>query len=380
MPAVFALSTHLPYACRHSGDCCEQGWDIPIDEGRAAALGTAIREGRLVPAGLAGPRSTETSWMIPATALPGGEVGVLGRTLAGACVFRDLEGRRCAIQRACGHQSLPIACQQFPRLVLADDRGLHVTLSHACPTAAALLVDATSPPAIVEAAFRCPVSGIADIGLDARGHWPPLLRPGVLMSLDAWTNWERFAIATLGGADTPQLSLARLRRAAERLARWRPRDGAMEQFVRACCDAERSEPLASEPRTWEASLACWRDVWRAVPAGRAEADAAPDHWPSSESLGETLAEHSGPLGRYLAARAFAAWMAYQGHGVRSWVAALRATLGVVIVELVRTAGRRPSRENLILAFGRADRLLVHLAEPDALARAWNRADADCIRP
>jgi predicted small integral membrane protein len=266
--------------------------------------------------------------------------------------------------------------------VLADDRGLHVTLSHACPTAAALLVDATSPPAIVEAGDGCPVSGIADIGLDARGHWPPLLRPGVMMSLESWNHWERFAVATLGAGTSPFMSLARVRRAAERLAAWHPSLGPLGSHLQPVVECAASEPISPELLSWEEAVVCWRAVRGAVPAGRALPPELPSVVGRDESwVLDTIHRHVGPIGRYLAARSFASWMAYQGHGLRSFVASLRTALGALVVEMHRAAGGpRVQRDDVHLAIRRTDQLLVHLAEAAALARAWNRADADCIRP
>ena len=44
---------------------------------------------------------------------------------------------------------LPESCFQFPRRTLVDERGTFVTLSHFCPTAAAMLADAAEPLTIV---------------------------------------------------------------------------------------------------------------------------------------------------------------------------------------------------------------------------------------
>ena len=66
------------------------------------------------------------------------ETPTLLATAHGRCVFHDPAGR-CAIHSALGHDALPLACRQFPRVSVTDPRGVSVTLSHYCPTAAALL-------------------------------------------------------------------------------------------------------------------------------------------------------------------------------------------------------------------------------------------------
>ena len=76
-------------------------------------------------------------------------------------------------------------------------RGVFVTLSHYCPTAASLLVSYEGPVTIVEGPEPIP-HGDPE-GYDARGAWPPLLAPNVLMDLDAYGQWESHLIAWLGG-------------------------------------------------------------------------------------------------------------------------------------------------------------------------------------
>jgi hypothetical protein len=73
------------------------------------------------------------------------------------------------------------------------------------------------------------------------------------------------------------------------------------------------------------------------------------------------ASFSRPLGRYLAARAFAGWAAYLGQGIRTQVAALVTALAVVRVEAAREAARaaRPLDETMLHAAIRASDLLLH---------------------
>jgi hypothetical protein len=85
-----------------------------------------------------------------------------------------------------------------------------------------------------------------------------------------------------------------------------------------------------------------------------------------------------PVRRWLAARTFAAWIALQGEGLRTTVAFLRVALGVLRVESARgsaEAARVLDGELLHEAVRRADLLLVHLADPVALARRLSREEA-----
>ena len=85
-----------------------------------------------------------------------------------------------------------------------------------------------------------------------------------------------------------------------------------------------------------------------------------------------------PTRRWLAAKAFASWMALQGEGLRTTVAFLRVALGVLRSEAARgcaETGRSLDAEQLREAFRQADLLLVHLADPEALARRLSRCEA-----
>ena len=87
---------------------------------------------------------------------------------------------------------------------------------------------------------------------------------------------------------------------------------------------------------------------------------------------------SRPIRRWLAAKAFASWVALQGEGLRTTVAFLRVALGVLRAEAARgsaEAARVLDADLLLEAIRRADLLLVHLADPEALARRLSRGEA-----
>jgi hypothetical protein len=86
---------------------------------------------------------------------------------------------------------------------------------------------------------------------------------------------------------------------------------------------------------------------------------------------------STPVRRYLAAKAFGAWSAYQGRGVRTLVAELVASEMVVRVEAARAcseAGRPLDAPLLHEAIRQADRLLMHLADRARLLRWFGQAE------
>jgi hypothetical protein len=138
----------------------------------------------------------------------------------GACVFFEAQnGRLCTIHRRAGADALPSACRHFPRIYLRDARGLFLTLSHFCPTAAALLMD-DGPLTIVEAAPPVALEGSVE-AFEAEQALPPLLRPGLLMDLDAYGAWERASVDTFAREElTHEQALAVIAGATEAVRLW----------------------------------------------------------------------------------------------------------------------------------------------------------------
>ena len=137
---------------------------------------------------------------------------------------------------------------------------------------------------------------------------------------------------------------------------------------------------AEEPahRTLESSLLLHTEVLSAVPE-----DVRPE--PDDEGLREAFAQgvapawaaYHTPLRRYLAAKAFANWTAYQGQGVLSIVRGLEAALAFVRVEAARecrNAGRVLDADLLKQAFRATDFVLNHIAASETLAQTWSRVE------
>jgi hypothetical protein len=92
--------------------------------------------------------------------------------------------------------------------------------------------------------------------------------------------------------------------------------------------------------------------------------------PDSRWVAGAWPQFSQPLRNFLAAHAFGNWCAYHGMGLRTVVRSLWTALAVVRVEAARlcASAKRPLDEPLLLESMRgADLLLVHLADPKALA-------------
>ena len=273
MRRAFWLSMHVVYACRDAGVCCSSGWPIPLERSRLAAL-RVLRK--------------DPTWLLPAPDAPADVAGVLALSNNGHCVFhRD----GCDIQRALGPRAMPAACQHFPREVLVDRRGVFVTLSHYCPTAADLLFEHEGAVEIVEGPPALP-HGEPE-GLDARDVLPPLLADGVLVDYEGYSAWEAHLVRVLTRDDdrTAESVLADLWRDFAIVRRWRPGGISLQEEI---ARLSLSRPGSTSAPTTSVSGTC-------VPAERV-------------------------VRRYLAARAFASWMAYQGNG-------MAAVLGSVALAL-----------------------------------------------
>jgi hypothetical protein len=119
------------------------------------------------------------------------------------------------------------------------------------------------------------------------------------------------------------------------------------------------------PRAFDRTASLYAQVIQAVPE-----DLRPH--PDEHGLDIAFVEYVGPmwarffvpLNRYIAAKAFASWTAYQGRGVASIVRGLEAALAVVRVEAARQcrdAKRHLDADLLRDAFRSADFILNHLA-------------------
>jgi hypothetical protein len=317
-PSVRWLSMHVPYRCRHAGACCSSGWDIPLERTRVAAVGTL---------------RSDVHWLQPALGATADVGGLLALSESGHCIFH---GEGCEIHHRLGHAAMPSACQHFPRECLLDARGVSVTLSHYCPTAADLLFDDDGAVEIVEGPPVLPDG--APEGLDARHVLPPLLCEGVLMDYEGYAAWEAHSVRLLTAGDdrSPEAVLATLKSHALELQRWRPG----------------RDTLAERIATFGAGEA-------------AEHEDRPRPIPRDEI-------RSGPvIRRFLAAHAFASWFAYQGQGIGAIVGGLYRALDMLRAEMEQRqlgAGRVISRERLHASIREADLHLRHLADRDRLAQ------------
>jgi Fe-S-cluster containining protein len=362
---IRCLSFHAAYRCRHSGACCTAGWAIPFDRKEAARVESLqlTGSGRLV-----WRSEFDDQAFAPTTA-------------DGACGFFERESRLCAIHVNGGPAALPSTCRMFPRVVLHDARGTSLTLSHFCPTAAASLFDEPGPDAIVDAPQSLVGDGPLE-GLDATSTWTPLLRRSMLMDLSAYGSWERQAIDLLTSSnDSPWQALGRLERATATIAQWTPgRDRTLDACVDDAFASAASCRLPASSRGPAPGSGSWKSATGGVPVGalfdvavRAVPSPLTAPFPCDMSppfliaAHDTIERHRRAVNRWLAARLFASWIAYQSTGLLAIVRLLRVALDTLVVELTRLQHESLQRRDVLDAIRRSDYLLVHLADSQRLA-------------
>jgi hypothetical protein len=371
---VYSLSIHADYRCRHSGECCSTDWDVPLEVPIYRSLTEALERGRLrvspAAAGLA-PFITETD-------LPDEAGAIFQRTPRGHCVFFDAGPNLCIVHRDLGIDALAATCRHFPRVAIHDARGTHITLSHFCPTAASMLFRDDPPLTVVEDPAAFPPADYEGLTVGAE-EFPPLLHPHMLMDLDGYSAWEAHLVhrCALDLTRLPESVLATMMRDARALARWTPADGALRDAIaRLPDDFVDARPTAG----LEPSLRMFRQVMLAVAEEmRPEPDEQGLPEAFSRFVASRWAEFAAPVNRFIAAKSFATWTAYQGRGVATIVRGIEAAVDLVRVEAARQCrhAARPLDAALLLeAFRSADFALNHLAVGEDLALGWAAAEGD----
>lgn len=371
---VYALSIHADYKCRHSGACCTADWDVPVELPLYKSLDDALTSSRLAPAGVADQHTTP---LIVEDDLPDDAAAMVARTSTGDCVFYHRHSGLCVVHRDLGEAMLPATCRHFPRLAVRDARGTFISLTHYCPTAAASLFRDDLPVRIVESPPAFPEADYEGLVI-TNDDWPPLLKPNVLADADSYGAWERHMVKRCADARlSPERVVATLERDARLVRAVSPVTGAaIAQAIARLPDAGVPAPV---PHSLDDSFAHLGDVAAAIP----------EEWrpqPDTRGLSESYAQFvrpewhtwSLPLKRYLAAKAFASWTAYQGNGFLTIVHGIDAALALVRVEASRQCrdAARPLDARLLQeAIREADFTLNHLAAGDELAERWSKVEA-----
>lgn len=300
----------------------------------------------------------------------GGKGGwTVARDNQGQCAFFDhARGRLCAIHAAAGPDALPAACRHFPRTILRDDRGTHISLSHFCPTAAALLFK-PDPLRVVEAGAPLRPSEPVE-GLDAGGALPPLLRPDALTDLEGYSAWEAACLVMFARADLPHAqAIALIADATERVRIWQPGTATLKSAVE-CAFADARSDVPADPLAHERTMEIVRSVSSIVVHRDIQPiDGFEDEWLCRVEPSAATFERA--MKNYLAARLFGNWIAYQGRGLRSVVQWLRTCAALVrhfLLQQALTGQRTPGVAEMVEAFRKSDLLLLHVIDSQAFAR------------
>ena len=372
MSPVYALSIHADYRCQHSGVCCSSDWDVPVELPVYRGLDAALVKGRLRPAADSADGSAA---LIVEDDMPDEAAAMIARTTGGDCVFYHRGSGLCVVHRDLGHARLPSTCRHFPRLAVRDRRGTFISLTHYCPTAAAMLFRDDVPIEIIEAPPAFPPADYEGLEVEDDA-WPPLLHPRMLMDDATYGAWERHMVSRCADeAIPPESVIATLERDACALRNYTVGAGTLLDAVAALPGDSVAAPSHVDLGP---SLALFAEVRRAVPD---DLKPEPDEQRLPDVYVDAVAPEwrrwNAPLKRYLAAKAFASWTAYQGSGLLTVVRGLEAALGLVRVEVARQCrdqGRGLDADLLKEAFRQADFALNHLAVGEDLAEAWSRVE------
>src|SRR5262245_11414453 len=371
--AVYALSIHADYRCRHSGACCTADWDVPVELPLYRTLDEALSTGRVAPAG----RDENSAVLIVEDQLPDDAAAMVARTATGDCVFYHRTSGLCVIHRDLGEPMLPATCRHFPRLAVRDGRGTFISLTHYCPTAAASLFRDDVPIEIIQDPPAFPDADYEGLVVTSE-DWPPLLRPDRLADAQSYNVWERHMVARCADESLSAESvIATLERDARIVRRVTPTTSAA--IVNAIEQLPAGGVSALVPEALDASLAHYLDVLKAVPdEWRPDADTRDLTECYRRHVAVEWAAFDAALRRYLAAKAFASWTAYQGRGFLTIVRGLDAALALVRVEAARRCrdtNRALNADLLREAIRQSDFALNHLAAGDELAEAWSKVEA-----
>jgi len=122
--AQLQLPENMNFSCHNSGRCCEDFWEIPLDERSFARL-------KSLPLSNISPKFLDPDLYTERAPDPKG--GIALRRIAGRCIFLD-PNRRCLIHSNFGAAAKPQTCQDFPFRYIRTPRGVFVGLSMACPS------------------------------------------------------------------------------------------------------------------------------------------------------------------------------------------------------------------------------------------------------
>jgi Fe-S-cluster containining protein len=173
-PSQIRLPEGMSFSCHGSGRCCEDFWEIPLDETSLARL-------RALPLSSVSPKFLDPDSF--AKVSPGPRGGHCLKRIGGRCVFLD-PGRRCLIHLSFGAAAKPQTCLDFPYRYIGTPRGVFVGLSMACPSVRANRGQSVASQRDELAAAFAGARSVATIAD------PIELSPGLAISFEAYEQVE----------------------------------------------------------------------------------------------------------------------------------------------------------------------------------------------
>jgi hypothetical protein len=245
--------------------------------------------------------------------------------------------------------------------------------------------------------------GVRYGGLDARSHAPPLLRPNLPMSWKTYDLWERYAVTFLARTEyTPEEALIILTTTAEKLrgldAVQAVRPDLPAKILEHDLNADPTEmraqisglPSGLQParglyqlfldvlRKDDALFRTYQEAFGGAYFNRVD-DLAPERFAAEYErlVCPTWNQFMIPLRRYLIAKVFANFFAYQGDGLRSGLFAVVYALSALRVHAAQACARENrllDRRLLTEAFRMTDYLHLHVWPSAALARLLSQVE------
>ena len=347
---VRCLAFHADYGCQNTGVCCASGWEIPIEERVELAIRGRAHAATRLPNGPDGFKTAHD-------ASPGCKSSLRRHEPSSSCWFRDPAESRCAIHREFGEDSLPSACRHFPRICVLEPNGVSLSLSHYCPTAAAMLFENSGDFTMVEDPRGFPRSWPYE-GLDATTACSPFLRPGVLLGFDGLRAFEESALTSLSVGDV-WASLSRIDSLVEGVRAWTPTGPAPPDLIRGLTEVTGSSSAfrlpAKDPRP---------ALRRSLTPGTPVAVPLPDHTCGRPHVPDNV---DLALRRYLAGRLIAAWVTYQADDLRAVAKYLHLCLDTVLLFQAAQGSDGKEERGWKEAIRSADLWILHYCDPELLA-------------
>lgn len=402
---IYALDFQTSFQCSNCGLCCASNLGIQVEQDIYDTLCRCIKNRELQ---LPSDKEPAMDKLFITKKNPSGEPIIeLGRNEKGQCPFLESgDVYLCAIHLQVGSDALPAICRLYPRMCVLSPLGVYIGLSHSCPTAAALLFSGEETIAITQNPPTFPPSQKYE-GLDARKHLPPLLRPNVLMTWEAYILWEQYIIEFINRKEyTPEDALIVLCTTVEKLRSMNSGEYFDIQVMKEILQSDKNadaEQLKSQikkipsgiPHTlryytqiinmFDGKHTAFKKIYEdfklfysANEKSEILRNFANDY---AAYIHPVWSEFERPIRRYITAQLFANYFAYQGNGLRTgifFVIIAQACVRVHSTILCVCENTTLNKNILLEAIRLTDLLLLHLLPRNTLIQFLNLVEESSL--